>query len=119
MTDFIRLRGIEVFAYHGVLADEQRHGQVFVVDVDLAVDLSEAGESDDLTATVHYGDLAQAIHDRVADERWDLIERVAERVAELVLADRRVESAEVTVHKPSAPIDTAFSDVSVTINRSR
>jgi dihydroneopterin aldolase len=119
MTDCIRLRGIEVFAYHGVLADEQEHGQIFVVDVDVLMDLSRAAAFDDLTATVHYGELAQAIHDRVAGERWNLIERVAGRVADLVLGDERVHSVTVTVHKPSAPINVPFSDVAVTVKRSR
>ncbi|MDF1595964.1 MAG: dihydroneopterin aldolase [Acidimicrobiia bacterium] len=119
MTDCIRLRGIEVFAYHGVLADEQEHGQIFVVDVDVFLDLSKAAASDDLAATVHYGELAQAIHDRVAEERWDLIERVAGRVADLVLEDERVHRVTVTVHKPSAPISVPFSDVAVTVKRPR
>ena len=119
VTDWIRLHGIEVFAHHGVLSEEQLRGQVFVIDVDLAIDLSEAADSDDLSTTVHYGDLAVAIRDRVASERWDLIERVAGRVADLVLENERVSRVDVTVHKPSAPIDVPFADVSVTISRSR
>ena len=119
MTDRIKLTGIEVFAYHGVLTEEKERGQIFVVDVELFLDLADAASSDDLSATVHYGELAQAVHDRVKDERWDLIERVAGRVADLVLEDSRVEGVEVTIHKPSAPIDVPFSDVAVTISRLR
>lgn len=119
MADRIKLTGIEVFAYHGVLAQEREHGQTFVVDVELSLDLAEAASSDDLADTVHYGELAQAVHDRVKEERWDLIERVAGRVAELVLEDSRVGEVEVTIHKPSAPIEVPFSDVAVTISRSR
>ena len=119
MTDRIKLTGIEVFAFHGVLTEEQERGQIFVVDVELSLDLADAASSDDLSSTVHYGELAQAVHDRVKDERWDLIERVAGRVADLVLEDSRVEGVEVTIHKPSAPIDVPFSDVAVTISRLR
>jgi dihydroneopterin aldolase len=119
MTDSIKLRGIEVFAHHGVLAEEQDRGQVFLVDVDVALDLSEAAASDDLSTTLHYGELAQVIHDRVQGERWDLIEKVAGRVADLVLEDERVLRVDVTVHKPHAPIEVPFSDVSVTISRIR
>jgi len=117
--DHISLRGLEVYAYHGVHEDERRVGQKFLVDVDVWMDLAQAGAGDDLSATVHYGELGMAIHERVSSERWDLIERVAERVAEVVLADQRVERTAVTIHKPSAPIPLEFSDVSVTIVRSR
>jgi dihydroneopterin aldolase len=55
----------------------------------------------------------------VADERWDLIERVATRVADSVLGDERIYSVEVTVHKPDAPIKVGFADVSVTVRRDR
>ena len=119
MTDSIKLSGIEVFAHHGVLAEEQERGQVFLIDVDVALDLSGAAASDNLSATIHYGELALAIHDRVQGERWDLIEKVAGRVADLVLEDEHVLGVDVTVHKPQAPIEVPFSDVSVTISRVR
>lgn len=117
MTDSITIAGIEVFAYHGVLAKEKNKGQLFLVDVELRLDLSAAGDSDDLAETVDYGLLAQQIHDLVASERWDLIERVAARVAETVLEDVRVREVVATVHKPGAPIAVGFSDVSVTVRR--
>jgi dihydroneopterin aldolase len=116
-TDSIRITGIEVFGYHGVLAREKSEGQLFLVDVELWLDLSAAGESDDLSDTVNYGLLAQRVHEVVASERWDLIERVAARVAETVLEHARVQEVVATVHKPGAPIAVGFSDVSVTIRR--
>ncbi len=119
MTDRIVLRGIEVFARHGVFAEEQERGQRFLVDVVATLDLSAASASDDLADTLDYGALARAVHDRVAAERWDLIERVAERVADLVLEDARVSAVEVTVHKPEAPMPVAVADVAVVILRSR
>ena len=119
LADMIRITGIEVFAYHGVLPEEQKEGQRFLVDVELEVDLSPAGASDDLAETVDYGLLAQRIHVVVASERWDLIERVASRVAETVLEDARVRAVVATVHKPAAPIAVGFSDVSVTVRRIR
>jgi dihydroneopterin aldolase len=115
----ITLRGIEVFAYHGVLPEEKKAGQLFLVDVELSIDLASAGASDSLAETVDYGLLTQRIHDVVASERWDLIERVATRVAETVLEDTRVEAVVATVHKPAAPIAVGFSDVSVTVRRGR
>jgi dihydroneopterin aldolase len=119
VADSIAINGIEVFAFHGVLSSEKENGQLFLVDVELSMDLALAGASDSLADTVDYGLLAQRIHDVVASERWDLIERVATRVAETVLDDPRVEAVMATVHKPAAPVAIGFSDVSATVHRSR
>ena len=108
-----------MFAFHGVLAAEKEQGQRFLIDVELELDLSAAGASDDLGDTVDYGLLAQRIHDVVASERWDLIERVVTRVAETALADARVVAVVATVHKPQAPIPLDLGDVSVTVRRER
>jgi dihydroneopterin aldolase len=115
--DHIDLAGIEVFAHHGVFPEEREQGQLFVIDVRLGVDLADAGSSDDLEDTVDYGVLVQRINDLVAGERWDLIERVAQRVADTVLEDPRVSIVTVTVHKPGAPLPVKVADVSVTITR--
>ncbi len=117
MSDAIRLTGLRVRGFHGVLAEERRDGQDFVVDVVLELDLRPAASSDDLTDTVHYGELAQRLAAVVAGEPVDLIETLAERLATVCLADPRVAGAEVTVHKPQAPIALEFTDVAVTVVR--
>lgn len=120
MADRIELRGLEVHARHGVYAHEQVDGQLFVVDLVVSVDLAQPGSSDDLADTIDYGSLATVVHDAVASERWDLIERVATRVSEVVLAsDGRIEAVIVTVHKPQAPIPHEFADVAITVERTR
>lgn len=119
MSDRIQLVGIEVFAHHGVLDDERALGQLFSIDVELELDLTAAGESDDLDDTVDYGHLASRVHDLVAAGKWNLIETVARRIADLVLEDSRVAATSVTVHKPEAPIEVPFKDVAVTIHRTR
>ena len=119
MNDRIELRGIEVLARHGVLEHEQAEPQIFRVDLVLHLDLSSAGSSDDLDDTVDYGELARATHDLVANESHRLIETVAERVAQQVLGDLRVDRVVVTVHKPQAPIPVGFEDVAVTVDRRR
>ena len=119
MSDRISLRGIRVHAHHGVYASEREQGQTFLVDVDLSIDLSEPAATDELDVTVDYGALAGAIAERVTGERWDLIERVAQRVADLVLERPGVTSVEVTVHKPEVEMPVPVDDVSVTIHRSR
>ena len=116
-ADSIILKGLRVRARHGATEEERATGQTFVVDVVARLDLAAAGRSDDLSETLDYGLVAEAIHRRVAGEQWNLIETVAERVAGLVLEDGRVTRVEVTVHKPEAPIGVPFEDVSVTIVR--
>jgi dihydroneopterin aldolase len=117
--DRIALTGLRVRGRHGVYDFERRDGQDFVVDVTLELDTSAAAKSDDVADTVHYGELAEAIAAVVAGEPVNLLETLAERLATVCLADPRVTAAEVTVHKPQAPIPQAFADVAVTIRRTR
>lgn len=119
MTDRIDLTGIEVFAKHGVFEFEQERAQMFRVDVTAFADLTVAGESDDLRDTLDYGALASEVMEVVGAESHKLIERVAARVAETVLAHPQVERVVVTIHKPDAPVEVALDDLSVTIDRSR
>ncbi|HET9259743.1 MAG TPA: dihydroneopterin aldolase [Acidimicrobiia bacterium] len=119
MTDRIDLRGIEVYARHGVLESEQERAQVFKADVTVFTDLTAAGDSDDLSETIDYSELALEIREVVGSESHKLIETVAARVADAVMSHPRVESAIVTIHKPDAPIDLVFDDVAVTIERRR
>ncbi len=115
--DRVRLTGLRVRGHHGVLPEERRDGQEFVVDVALSLDLRRAALSDDVADTVHYGVLAEQLAAVVSGEPVDLLETLATRLAEVCLQDGRVTGAEVTVHKPSAPIPLVFDDVSVTVVR--
>ena len=108
-----------MFARHGVLPEERTVGQVFVVDLAVETDTSVAGRSDDLADTVDYTALASQVARRVQGERWDLLERVAQRVAEAALSFDGVDGVEVTVRKPDAPLGVEFDDVAVTITRRR
>jgi dihydroneopterin aldolase len=119
MTDRIALHGLRARGRHGVLAAERELGQVFVVDVDLGVDTRAAASSDDLARTVDYGTLARRVCDVVSGEPCDLIETLAQRIADTCLADPAVVDVQVTVHKPHAPIPVPFEDVTITIRRSR
>lgn len=117
--DRITLTGLEVFAHHGVFDFEREQGQSFFIDADISVDLRAAAAGDELAATVHYGELADAILAAVKRDPVDLIETLAERVAQVALGYAAVREARITVHKPDAPIDARFADVSVTIVRRR
>ena len=118
-TDRIVLSGLTVRGNHGVYGFERRDGQDFVVDVELELDTAPAARSDDVADTVDYGQLAAALADVVSGEPVNLLETLAQRLADTCLADARVAAATVTVHKPQAPIDHQFGDVAVTIRRAR
>ena len=119
MADRIAIRGLRARGRHGVLAHERRDGQLFVVDAVLTLDVRAAAASDDLADTVDYATLAARLHDVVAGEPVDLLETLAERLAAVCLADVRVSSVEVTVHKPEAPVPVPLDEVAVSVVRSR
>ena len=111
--------GLQVRGHHGVFEHERRDGQDFLVDITVWLDLAPAAASDDLADTLDYGALAQTAADIVAGEPRDLIETVAAQIADAVMTDTRVHAAEVTLHKPSAPIPLTFADVAVVAYRTR
>lgn len=117
--DRITLTGITGFGHHGVFDHERRDGQPFVVDVTLGIDLGPVAASDALADTVDYGVLAKAVHADIGADPLDTIEALAGRIATTCLSDPRVVEAEVTVHKPQAPVEVPVADVAVTVIRSR
>lgn len=119
----IKLTGLRVFAHHGVFDFERQNGQDFYIDATVWVDNKELQFNDDLSRTVHYGDLAKALVDNVKQQPVDLLETLAQRLLDLVLnwggPAGPVTKAEITVHKPNAPIVYEFNDVSVTVKGKR
>lgn len=118
--DRVSVQGLVVHGRHGALPAERDLGQHFVVDLTLHLDTRAAAAGDDLTRTVHYGDLAEQVAAAVAGEPVALIETLARRIADVALAvPPGAEAVDVTVHKPHAPVGVPFGDVSVTIRRWR
>ncbi|WP_453985660.1 2-amino-4-hydroxy-6-hydroxymethyldihydropteridine diphosphokinase [Brevibacterium casei] len=115
--DRIELRGLRVRGNHGVFEFEKREGQDFVVDVVLHTSTARAAATDDIAETIHYGELAEDVAAIIEGTTFDLIETLAEAIADHCLS--LTDHVEVVVHKPSAPIARAFSDVSVTVERTR
>lgn len=118
-TDELTVTGIECFGHHGVFDFERREGQVFVVDLTLGIDTRQAAASDDLADTEHYGVLVDRVKQAVESDPVDLVETLAARIADVALTGDRVEWARVTVHKPNAPIQAAFADVTLSITRTK
>ena len=113
MTDKISLTGVSGTGYHGVFEQEKREGQIFRVDVEVTTDFSAAVKSDDVRDTVNYAELANIAHSAITGEPFDLIEKLADLIARECLDIAGVTSATVTVHKPHAPIEVPFENVSV------
>jgi dihydroneopterin aldolase len=118
-SDRLAVHGIEAYGHHGVFDFERRDGQLFRVDLVLGMDTRLAARTDDLHDTVDYGSLVAAVKEAVETDPVDLIEKLAQRIADVCLTERRVQWAEVTVHKPDAPIEATFTDVALTITRRR
>lgn len=120
MSDRISIRNLVVFGRHGYHAEERRLGQRFEVDITVETDFRPATAHDDLTRTINYGALAEAVSE-VASGQWAyLIETVAERIAARVLADfPLVNTVHVAVRKPNAPVAAVFDTVEVAITRRR
>ena len=113
----IELTGLEVYAYHGVLQHEQDYGQTFLIDCCYQV---EAEVEDQLTATVSYAAVADLLQVTATSNRFDLIESLANACLAAVCAlDRKIAAVKITVHKPQAPIDHKFADVSVSVQSGR
>jgi len=117
VTDRILVTGIRELGTHGVLPEEQARPQPFEVDVELGVDLEKAGESDALEDTVDYAAVCEAVSRIVRTERYQLLERLATRIAEVCCADERVESVAVTVRKLHTPVGVMVEHVGVRIER--
>lgn len=114
MTDLITLKGLRGFGYHGVLEHERRDGQEFIVDVEVTTDFSVAAKTDQLDATLNYALIADLVFAKITGPAFNLIESLADSIGEQILNMPNVISVEVTVHKPFAPIEVEFDDVSVT-----
>jgi len=120
MAHKIKIKGLRVYAHHGVFDFERQNGQDFYIDVTVWVS-GKAAITDDLNHTVHYGDLAKALVEAAKSQPVDLIETLAQRLLDLTLnfgggsLSGLVKKAKVTVHKPNAPIPYDFEDVSVTL----
>ena len=118
--DKIQIRGLNVFAWHGVGLEEKQEGQPFILDVDMECNLKKAGETDSLGDTVNYAAVIEEITRVMREKSYDLIERAASRVAETILKmDERIIRVRVLLKKPEAPIQAQFDYVAVEGTRER
>ena len=116
--DKISIKGLEIFANHGVFPEENKLGQKFVINVALYVDTRSAGLTDDLEQSVNYGTVCHQINDFLTANTYKLIERCAEELAtHLLVSNPLVQEIDVEIEKPGAPIGLPLETVSVKIHR--
>lgn len=118
--DKISIKGLKLFAYHGVNPEEKENGQNFVIDLDYYVNIARACQMDTLDDTVSYAKVVKTIRRVLTAEKYDLIERAAQVIADAVLDEfDDIFKVEVTLKKPEAPISAEFDYVAVSIMRER
>jgi dihydroneopterin aldolase len=119
VPDRIVLKGLRAQGHHGVYAFERERGQMFRCDAVLELDTAAAAADDDLHKTVNYADLARELYAVLAGDPVNLLEALAQRLADVCLAHPMVDAVEITVHKPQAELGVPFDDVAVSIRRER
>ncbi|MEK5330473.1 MULTISPECIES: dihydroneopterin aldolase [unclassified Lysinibacillus] len=117
--DYIHLKDMQFYGYHGVLAAETTLGQRFRANVSLAVDMTEAGETDDLKYTVNYAEVYELCRDIVEGEPFKLIEALVSKIANSILSayPDKVKGVRVELIKPDPPIHGYYKEVSVELIR--
>jgi len=119
MSDFIEIKGISGFGYHGLFEHERQNGQSFAVDVKLELLKKKASKSDDINDAVDYSEVAKLVYARIVGEPVNLIEHLAQLMAQELLGTFPLKSVEVVVHKANAPVGLPVSDIAVRIKRSQ
>jgi dihydroneopterin aldolase len=115
----IEIRGLEVFAHHGVFESEREHGQLFRLDVTLDVDTHIAAQSDRLSDAIDYAQVVQDVAAYVRSTRYDLLEALASNIVDELLRNWRVAAAEVRITKPDVKLSEPVQEVAVTIRRAQ
>lgn len=118
--DKIILKDMNFYAYHGVFPEERTEGQNFIVDLEIYLDLSTPGRTDNLEDTINYAEVYNDIKIINEENKFMLIEKLAQNITETILEKyKKVQKVKTLVKKPQAPIDGKFSWVGVEIERTR
>ncbi len=118
--DIIKIKGLKIFAYHGVNPEEKENGQNFIFDIDLYVNINKACRSDDVNDTVSYAKVVKTVRRVFTAEKYNLLEKCAQVTADAVLDEYKdVFKVEITLKKPEAPVNADFEYMAVNIIRTR
>lgn len=118
--DKILIKGLKLFAYHGVNPEEKENGQDFIFDIELYVNMNKACHSDNVEDTVSYAKVVKTVRRVFTAQKYDLLERCAEVTAQAILDEySEVLRVDLTLKKPQAPVNAEFEYMGVNIVRSR
>lgn len=118
--DIIRIKGLKLFAYHGVNPEEKENGQDFIFDIDLYVNMNKACRSDDVNDTVSYAKVVKTVRKVFTETKYNLLEKCAQVTADAILDEYAdVFKTEITLKKPQAPVNAEFDYMAVNIIRTR
>ncbi|ESR24186.1 dihydroneopterin aldolase [Lutibaculum baratangense] len=119
-TDTLLLRGIVVFARHGVYREEESLGQRFEIDLEARLDTRPFATADEPTGTADYAALYETVVETATARRFKLMEALGDQIARAVLARfEGVTAARVEIRKPSVPIPGVLSHAGCVICRDR
>ena len=117
--DKISITGIKAFGFHGVLDHERKNGQDFIADIEFTYKTDKAIKTDDIKFAIDYGLVAQLVKSLIEGTPQNLIEKLADDIAKSLLKSFKIDSVKVVLHKPHAPVDMKFSDISVSVERKK
>lgn len=118
--DKIIIKDLKLYAYHGVNPEEKVEGQNFIIDIICKIDLKKPCQTDDVNDTVSYAQVIKLVKKVFTAEKYDLLEKVAQVVADAILDSfEQIKKVEITLKKPEAPIKAEFGYVAVEIERER
>jgi len=117
VEDKIIIKNMKFYGYHGVLEEEKKLGQIFHVDLEIYKNMKLAGTTDDLNYTLDYSKVYENVKKIVEEQKFNLIEALAEKIAIEILKNKHVQKIKVQVKKPAAPINGCFDYVAVEIVR--
>lgn len=116
-SDIIRLCNMAFFGYHGPRSIERQLGQHYQVDVEIEIDIREAGETDDIQKTIDYTQVYEITREIITKHSYKLIESVAEKIAENILKEYQVVRTDVSVRKLKPAIQGIMDYVEISISR--
>lgn len=116
-NDKVKISGIKAFGYHGVFEHERKEGQEFVADVEFEYETSDAIQFDLIDNAIDYGAISILVKSILEGEPKNLIEKVADEIAQQILANFNVNYVKIDLHKPKAPLKMEFTDVVVSVER--
>jgi dihydroneopterin aldolase len=117
--DKISITGIKAFGFHGVLDHERKNGQDFIADIEFTYKTDKATKTDDIKFAIDYGLVAQLVKSLIEGKPQNLIEKLADDIAKTLLKSFKIDAVKVVLHKPHAPVDMKFSDISVSVERKK